>query len=72
METRVVYLPTLGMKYPYEITGTVIGIASFHIIFIYIMLLDKPLQTPEGMVRAIAVPGVNLMGEDGTDFRKMD
>ena len=48
-----------------RILGTVVGISSMHVIFQYIVLLDEPLKTPEGTVRAVVVNGPELVGEDG-------
>jgi hypothetical protein len=47
-------------------TGRVVGIASMHVIFTYIVLLDQTLQTDEGPTDAVVVPGSDLMNEGGT------
>ena len=51
------------------VTGTVAGISFIHIIFGYIIILDKPYKdTPYGEVKAITVPGTLLYDMDGSDF----
>jgi len=49
--------------------GTVVGIASCHVIFHYIVLLDEPHETCLGLVRAVSVSGCDLRGELGEDWR---
>jgi len=51
------------------VTGTVVGIASLHVIFSYIVLLDSPLQTEYGEWKAIVVHGPSLETPDGKNFR---
>lgn len=48
-----------------EATGRVVGIASMHVIFTYIVLLDKTVETAEGPTDAVVVPGSELMNEEG-------
>ncbi len=42
-------------------TGTIIGIASMHVIFVYIVLLDEPIDSEivKGW-RGLAIPGTQL------------
>lgn len=49
--------------------GTVEGIAFRHIVFVYIVRLDEPIQTEYGEQRAIVIPGSELEGLDGTNWR---
>lgn len=46
--------------------GTVIGVSFVHIVFHYIVLLDEPIDTPEGKVRGVTLPGPLLESEDGS------
>ncbi len=66
METRVVVPADMsaGVR-----KGTVVGIAEFHVIYRYIVLLDEPLATSEGAVRALSIQGTLLEGEDGSNWR---
>ncbi len=48
------------------ITGTIVGISSWHVVFMYIVSLDVPLDTDYGMQSAIVVHGPSLESEDGT------
>jgi hypothetical protein len=48
-----------------EATGRVVGIAMMHVIFTYIVLLDQPLQTEDGLTEAFTIPGSQLMDLDG-------
>ena len=54
-----------------QFVGTVVGIASMHVIFIYIVLLDTPALDPDfGEIRAIPIGGSGLESEDGlTNWR---
>lgn len=68
LQTRVRTIKDSG--YP-VVTGRVVGVASIHIIFTYIVLLDEPILLPgawEEVERhdAITVPGTALETEDGT------
>ena len=45
--------------------GRVVGIASMHIIFTYIILLDVPVETEYGLTSAITVGGPELMNASG-------
>lgn len=47
-------------------TGTVVGIASLHVVFIYIVLMDEPFPSEFGECRALTVGGSELESEDGT------
>lgn len=49
-----------------EIVGTVVGISSWHVVFMYIVLLDEALDTDYGFQRAISVHGASLVSEDGS------
>lgn len=50
--------------------GTVIGIASLQVFFIYIVLLDEPWEDPNyGTCQAVPVSGCALRGQDGTDYQ---
>lgn len=51
--------------------GRVAGISSVHVIFSYIVILDKPLQTEFGLVDAIIVNGPELKSEDGMSDWKL-
>lgn len=51
------------------VAGTIAGIASTHIIFTYIVILDKEVETDYGMVKAIVVNGPELRGVNGEDWR---
>lgn len=51
------------------ITGTVAGISSTHILFTYIVILDKEVETDYGLMRAIVVNGPELRGVNGEDWR---
>ena len=50
--------------------GVVAGIASTHVIFHYIVILDKPFNDPDyGEVKAVSVIGSELEGENGEHWR---
>lgn len=67
MGTRVIiHTNFLGALEPNH--GEVVGIASMHVFFMYIVLLDVPLKTEYGLQKAVAIPGMGLMGENGTSF----
>lgn len=53
-------------------SGTVVGIASCHLIFNYIVLLDEPHNTEFGTIRAVSVAGSLLTGTDGSHWRLDD
>jgi hypothetical protein len=55
-----------------DVKGTVVGVASMHVIFTYIVLLDEPIDTEYGTCRAIVVNGPELRGENGEDWRLND
>jgi len=57
METRVIVDESV---HPSKPLGTIIGIASMHIIFCYIVLLDSPVMVQGETYRAISVPGILL------------
>jgi len=50
-------------------SGTVVGISMQHVIFTYIVLLDEPSTYDGEEIKAIVVPGPDLRGADGTDWR---
>lgn len=54
---------------PHELWGEVQGVSSAHLLWTYIVLLDEPLTTGFGTVRAVAVPGPELEGEGGINWR---
>lgn len=51
------------------VSGRVVGISSMHVIFIYIVLLDVPIDSEYGRMEAISVSGSELNGEDGKHWR---
>lgn len=62
LQTRVL-VPThyVGKK----VRGTVAGIASLHVIFTYIVILDEPIDHEQGVTTAITITGTDLMNLDG-------
>lgn len=63
MNTHVV-IPALFLGK--EVTGTVVGIASVHVIYQYIVQLDRPHQDPDlGEIRVILVDGCQLLDAEG-------
>lgn len=62
METRV--RVNLFDNKSKDYTGIVVGIASLHILFTYIVLLDEQLNINEDVCRAVTVPGPLLRSED--------
>jgi hypothetical protein len=51
-------------------TGIVAGIAWQHVIFVYIIILDEPIQTKEGLTLAVTLPGTLLQSTvDGSDWK---
>ena len=69
MNTRVM-VPELYLgKDHIDYKGTVVGVSSIHVIFTYIVLLDRPVQIEGEEMRAIVVVGPDLRGLDGTDWR---
>lgn len=65
METKVLVPGPLGGPRK----GTVVGIAEPHVAYRYIILLDEPMPTPEGPVRAVTALGTLLEGSDGSNWR---
>ncbi len=59
----------MGLKdgKPYE--GEVVGVAFFHVIYSYIVLLDAPFESSYGVIKAVTVTGGELVGTDGTDWK---
>ena len=52
-----------------DVIGTIVGVSSVHVIFTYIVYLDNELKSSFGSVRGIVVPGPELEGLDGTNWR---
>jgi hypothetical protein len=52
-----------------EAWGEVVGIASIHVIFTYIILLDEPFVSSYGIIRAVSVNGTDLEGDGGCNWR---
>lgn len=55
----------------HEATGVVVGVATMHVVFMYIVLLDVPHQDKDfGEIRAVTVGGPQLESVDGkTNWR---
>jgi hypothetical protein len=70
MGARVV-VPEYYLGKP-NITGTVAGIASLHIIFAYIVILDEEIDTEYGTQKAIVVNGPELVGVNGENWKLLD
>lgn len=68
MNARVVVPVSAGL-YHQPLTGKVIGICSYHVIFIYIVLLDTPINNGYGEMSAVPVPGSLLESPDGSNWR---
>lgn len=67
MNARVIIPDYYG---PFVKTGTVVGVASMHVVFTYIVLLDKPHNDADfGLISAVVVNGAELEGVDGTNWR---
>lgn len=64
MGTRVKIQP----PYPGDL-GTVVGISMIHVVFSYIVLLDKEIETEYGPQRAIVIPGPAIETPEGEHFR---
>lgn len=45
--------------------GRVVGISFLHVVFVYIVLLDVPIETEYGLTSAICVGGSELRNEQG-------
>lgn len=54
------------------VTGEVVGVASIHVLYTYIILLDDPITNEIGVQRACVCPGPQLEGLDGTNWRFVD
>lgn len=67
MGTRVI-VPALYLGA--EVTGVVSGIASMHVIFGYIVILDESYMADFGEIRALVVWGTELKGINGEDWKK--
>ena len=53
-----------------HVTGTVVGIASIHVVFQYIVLLDTPIVSEYGEQKAVVCGGPQLTClETGKDWR---
>lgn len=51
------------------VTGVVAGISSIHVIFIYTVILDREVSSTYGNIRVLCVPGTELEGLDGENWR---
>lgn len=67
MGTRVSHKTGYGTGYP-DFTGTVVGIASIHAIYHYIVALDLGIVVDGEIHTALSVPGTLLVGTDGKSF----
>jgi len=67
-----VVIPDNYHNQPDPVTGRVGGIASFHVVHTYIVILDEKLDTPFGRVEAVVVPGTELRSPDGSDWKLRD
>ena len=72
METRVRFPRGLNPNATDYQYGTVVGVASLHVLFTYIVLLDEPMDSAEGRVRAVGVIGPLLESADGTKNWRLD
>lgn len=67
--TRV-YIPSMYYSYKDKrYTGTVAGIASMHVVFGYIVILDEEIPSEFGDLKAIVVYGSQLEGLNGEHWR---
>lgn len=67
-----VYIPEYFSSKRKKLAGTVVGVASLHVIYTYIVLLDEPLASEEfGEVKAVVVNGPELEGIDGSNWRML-
>lgn len=66
-----VYIPEyFSINKEKKLTGTVAGVASVHVIYTYIVLLDESIQSEEfGELKAVVVNGPELEGVDGSNWR---
>lgn len=56
-----------------HVTGTVVGIASIHVVFQYIVLLDSPIVSEYGEQKAVVCGGPQLTClKTGGDWRFVD
>lgn len=55
----------------HSVTGRVVGVSTMHVIFHYIVLLDKPYDDNDfGVIQAVTVSGPDLESADGlTNWR---
>lgn len=67
MGTKVIVPETYGLGK--KVSGRVAGIASFHIIFHYIIILDKPIKAYNETWEAVVVPGTELESIDGKNWK---
>jgi hypothetical protein len=65
LQTRVIVPENYLGQHRATYGGRVVGIASVHVMFMYIVLLDEPLMTDYGVTNAIVCDGANLKNEDG-------
>lgn len=52
-----------------KLSGKVSGISSYGVVFTYIVILDEPMPTEYGPMKAISVHGPLLVGVDGKHWR---
>ncbi len=73
MGARVYAIDEQRNRSPHGI-GTVVGIASFHVIFSYIVLFDEPFEDSEfGTMRAMSIFAPQLVSADtGETWMKVD
>lgn len=53
-----------------KVRGEIQGVASTNFFFVYILLLDEPIDVPDiGFCKCISMSGLMLEGEDGTSYQ---
>lgn len=63
--TRVRIPENYSKEKSQPLLGVVAGISSMHVIFTYIVILDKSLNSEFGELKAVVVVGPDLISEDG-------
>lgn len=53
----------------HPVRGEVVGISMMHVIFTYIVLLDEPIESEHGLLKALTIGGPELEAEDGGNWR---
>lgn len=71
LNTKVL-IPTYYHQEEDRKSGVVVGIASIHVIFSYIVLLDEPLETIFGQMRTVVVNGPELEAPDGSNWKLLN